>query len=158
MTYQSLLSMEFPRQEYWNELPFPQARILEWITISFSRGFPQIRDQTNSSWIGKWILYHWAMGEVFMCHSVQLSSVAQSCPTLCHPMDCITLGFPAHHQHPENAQTHVHQIGDASNYLSFCRPLQSFPASGHFPMSQTLMFILDRDIRRDNWGLKVKKV
>ena len=61
-------------------------------------------------------------------YSVQLSSVAQSCPTLCHPMDCITLGFPAHHQHPENAQTHVHQIGDASNYLIFCRPLQSFPA------------------------------
>ena len=59
-------------------------------------------------------------------YSVRLSSVAQSCPTLCHPMDCITLGFPVHHQHPENAQTHVHQVGDAtqlSHLLSSPSPL-----------------------------------
>ena len=36
------------------------------------------------------------------------SSVAQSCPTLCNPMDCSTLGFPVHHQLLELAQTHVH--------------------------------------------------
>ena len=41
------------------------------------------------------------------------SSVAQSCPTLCDPMDCNTPGFPVHHQLPELAQTHVHLIGDA---------------------------------------------
>ena len=40
------------------------------------------------------------------------SSVAQSCPTLCDPMDCSTLGFPAHHQLPEPAQTHVHRVSD----------------------------------------------
>ncbi|XP_061276807.1 solute carrier family 2, facilitated glucose transporter member 9 isoform X7 [Bos javanicus] len=44
---------------------------------------------------------------------VQLSSVAQSCPTLCDPMDYSTLGFPVHHQLPELVQTHVHQVGDA---------------------------------------------
>ena len=43
----------------------------------------------------------------------QFSSVAQSCPTLCDPMDCSTPGFPVHHQLPELAQTHVHRIGDA---------------------------------------------
>ena len=40
--------------------------------------------------------------------SVQFSSVAQSCPTLCNPMDCSTPGLPVHHQLPEFTQTHVH--------------------------------------------------
>ena len=44
---------------------------------------------------------------------VTLSSVAQSRLTLCDPMDCSTTGFPAHHQLPELAQTHVHHVGDA---------------------------------------------
>ena len=39
---------------------------------------------------------------------VQLSSVAQSRPTLCNPMDCSTPGLPVHHQLPEFIQTHVH--------------------------------------------------
>ena len=45
--------------------------------------------------------------------SVQFSSVGQSCPTLCNPMDCNMTGFPVHHQFPELTQTHVHQVGDA---------------------------------------------
>ena len=45
--------------------------------------------------------------------SVQLSSVAQSCPALCDPMNHSTPGFPVHHQFPEFTQTHVHQVGDA---------------------------------------------
>ena len=40
-------------------------------------------------------------------------SVAQSCLTLCDPMDCNTPGFPVHHQLPELTQTHVHRVGDA---------------------------------------------
>ena len=44
--------------------------------------------------------------------SVQFSSVAQSCPTLCDPMDCSFPGFPVHHQLLELAQTHVHQVSD----------------------------------------------
>ena len=40
--------------------------------------------------------------------NVFISSVAQSCPTLCDPMDCSTPGFPVHHQLPELAQTQVH--------------------------------------------------
>ena len=42
----------------------------------------------------------------------QFSSVAQSCPTLCDPMNCSTPGLPVHHQHPEFTQTHVHRVGD----------------------------------------------
>ena len=44
---------------------------------------------------------------------VQFSSVAHSCLTLFDPMDCSTPGFPVHHQLPELAQSHVHQISDA---------------------------------------------
>ena len=40
-------------------------------------------------------------------------SVAQSCLTLCDPMDCSTPGFPVHHQLPELAETHIHWAGDA---------------------------------------------
>ena len=40
--------------------------------------------------------------------SVQFSSVAQSCVTLCDPMDCSTPGLPVHHQLPEFTQTHAH--------------------------------------------------
>ena len=45
--------------------------------------------------------------------SVQFSSVAQSCLTLCNPMDCSTPGFPLLHCLLELAQTHVHRVGDA---------------------------------------------
>ena len=44
---------------------------------------------------------------------VQFSSVAQSCPTLCDPMNHSTPGLPVHHQLPESTQTHVHWVGDA---------------------------------------------
>ena len=45
--------------------------------------------------------------------SVQFSSVAQSCPTLCGPMNCSMPGLPVHHQLPEFTQTHVHRVSDA---------------------------------------------
>ena len=63
--------------------------------------------------------------------SVQFSSVAQSCPTLCEPMDCSTPGFLVHHQLPELAQTHVHQVSDA---IQPSRPLSS--PSPAFNLSQ----------------------
>ena len=57
--------------------------------------------------------------------TIQFSSVAQSCPTLCSPMDCSTPGLPVHHQLPEFAQTHVHWVGDAIQ--------PSYPLSSPFP-------------------------
>ena len=50
---------------------------------------------------------------VCLSSSVQFNSVAQSCPTLCDPMNRSTPGLPVHHQLPELAQTHVHLVGDA---------------------------------------------
>ena len=52
---------------------------------------------------------------------VQFSSVAQSCPTLCDPMDCSTPGLPVHHQLPEFTQTYESMM--SSNHLIFCCPL-----------------------------------
>ena len=62
----------------------------------------------------------------------QFSSVAQSCPTLCDPMDCSMTGFPIHHQLLELAQTHVHQVGDA---IQPSHPLSS-PSPPAFNLSQ----------------------
>ena len=45
--------------------------------------------------------------------SVQFSSVAQSCLTLCDPINLSTPGLPVHHQLPELTQTHVNRVGDA---------------------------------------------
>ena len=45
--------------------------------------------------------------------SVQFSSVAQSCPTLCDPMNCSMPGLPVYHQLPEFTQTHIHRVSDA---------------------------------------------
>ena len=71
----------------------------------------------------------------------QFSSGVQSCLTLCNPMDYSTPGVPVHHQLPELAQTHVHRVGDAikaisSSVVPFSSSLQSFPASGSFPVSR----------------------
>ena len=71
----------------------------------------------------------------------QFSSVSQSCPPLCNPMDCSVPGFPVHYQLPELAQTHVHHVGDAiSNHLILCCPLlllpSIFPSIRVFSMSQ----------------------
>jgi len=44
---------------------------------------------------------------------ISVRSVAQSCPTLCDPMNRSTPGLPVHHQLPEFTQTHVHRVGDA---------------------------------------------
>ena len=55
----------------------------------------------------------WKHGILFKVQSVQFSSVAQSCPTLSHPMNRSTPGLPVHHQLLEFTQTHAHRVGDA---------------------------------------------
>ena len=64
----------------------------------------------------------------------QFSSIAQSCPTLCDPMDCSMPGLPVHHQLPEFTQIHVHWVGDA---IQPSHPLSS-PSPPAFNLSQPL--------------------
>ena len=64
--------------------------------------------------------------------SVQFSSVAQLCPTLCDPMNHSTPGLPVHHQLTEFTQIHVHRVRDAiqpSHPLSSPSPLPPIPPS-----------------------------
>ena len=64
--------------------------------------YEELKPNANSSGV---------MGS-FHCHLYQFSSIAQSCPTLCDPMNR-TPGLPVHHHLLELTQTHVHQVGDA---------------------------------------------
>ena len=64
--------------------------------------------------------------------SVLFSSVAQSCLTLCDPMDHSTPGLPVHHQHPEFTQIYIHCVGDA---IQPSHPLSS-PSPPAFNLSQ----------------------
>ena len=59
------------------------------------------------------IMGTWKKEYAFCCWVVEFTSVAQSCPTLCDPMNRSTPGLPVHHQLPESTQTHVHWVGDA---------------------------------------------
>ena len=74
-------------------------------------------------------------------HSVQFSSVSQSWPTLCDPMNRSTPGLPVHHQLPEFIQTHIHRVNDAiqpSHPLSSPSPPSPNP-SQHQGLFQSVM-------------------
>ena len=71
----------------------------------------------------------------------QFSPVAQSCPTLCEPMDCSMPGLPVYHQLPEFTQTQCSlnrwcHPAISSSVIPFSSCLHSLPASGSFPVSQ----------------------
>ena len=67
---------------------------------------------------------------------IQFSSVAQSCLTLCDPMDCSMPGLLVHHQLPEPTQTHVHHVNNA---IQPAHPLLSaFPPTFSFSQHQGL--------------------
>ena len=115
-----------------------QARILEWVAITFSRGFSWPRDQTHMSCISRQILL---LSEppgkplhttIFFSWRFEFSSVTQSCPTFYNPMDHGTPGLPVHHQLLEFNQTHVHWVGDA---IQPSHPLSS-PSPPAFNLSQ----------------------
>ena len=71
-----------------------------------------------------YLIYSW--GFMYVCMrgegSVRFSSVAQSCLTLCDPMNPSTPGLPVHHKLPEITQTHVHRVSDA---IKLSHPLSS---------------------------------
>ena len=124
------------------------VRILEWITMPFSRECSQSRDWTHISYLLDWQVDSLSLVSpgkpvyvlnVEQLHrmdiiNVQFSSVAQSCPTLCDPMNCSTPGLPVHHQLPEFTQTRHPAI--TSSVVPFFSCNQSLPAAESFPMSQ----------------------
>ena len=88
----------------------------------------------------RWI---WSCSSV-QFSSVHFSSVAQSCPTLCNPMNCSMPGLPVHHQLPEFTQTHVHRVSDVIQpshpLLSPSPPAPNPFQHQSFPMGQLFAF------------------
>ena len=92
---------------------------------------PQPRIKSVSPASGGRFLNHWTTREVptykLKCSSsVQLSSVTQSCPTLCDPMDCCTPGLPVHYQLLEFTQSI--ELVMPSSHLILCHPLLLLPS------------------------------
>ena len=122
IAYQAPLSMGFSRQEYWSGLPFPSPGVGRSLGLQETRGWN----------LG---LLHCRQTLYRLSHqgspSVQFSSFAQSCPTLCDPMNRSTPGLPVHHQLPEFTQIHVHRVSDAiqsSHPLLFPSPPAPYPS------------------------------
>ena len=104
----------------------PQVRVLEWVAIPSSRGSSCPRDHTKISWLQAESLLSELPGKPktetnqdqteeanVYAQLLPFSPVAQSCPTLCDPVNCSMPGLPVHHQLPEFTQTHLHRVGDA---------------------------------------------
>ena len=104
----------FSRQEWWSGLPFPPPGDLS--NLGIQPRSPSLQADSLPK-------------QTFNL-SVQLSSVAQSCLTLRHPMNCSTPGLQVHHQLPEFTQTHVHQVGNAIQ--------PSHPLSSPYPPALSL--------------------
>ena len=98
------------------------------------------RQEPNLKWEKNAIAQNTGREAAFInVRSVQFSLVAQSCPTLCDPMDCSTPGFPVYHQLLEFTNSCPlswwRHPTISSSVIPFCH-LQSFPASGSFQMCQ----------------------
>ena len=93
------------RRRGWQKM-----RWLECITVLWTGSWNKKRTLMEIPLKSKWRLEFHFLKRI---SSVQFSSVAQSCLTLCDPMNCSTPGLPVHHQLPEFTQTHIHRVGDA---------------------------------------------
>ena len=74
------------------------------------------------------------------------SSVTQSCPTPCDPMNCSMPGLPVHHQLPEFTQTHIHELLMPSSHLILCRPLFLLP-----PIPPSIRIFSSESVLRIRW-------
>ena len=81
-----------------------------------------------------------------MSNCIQFSSVAQSCPTLCDPMNRSTPGLLVHHQLPEFTQTHIHWVSDA---IQPSHPLLS--PSPPAPISPSIRVFSNESTLRRRW-------
>ena len=85
------------------------------ISVMWQPGWEWSSGENGYVYMYGWVplLSSWSYHDIVSRLSVQFSSVAQSCPTLCNPMNRSTPGLPAHHQLSESTQTQVHRVGDA---------------------------------------------
>ena len=100
--------------KHWNELKKYQSPLILTLTW-WIQGFFTFQLNTHK-------FLSTAYLNISLFSSVQFNSVAQSCLTLCDPMNCSTPGLPVHHQLSEFTQTHVHWVSDA---IQLSHPLSS---------------------------------
>ena len=101
----------------------PTVELLLKLKSLFSN--PSVALSTKFMWHSKSFVVIWINTTV---SSVQFSSVAQSCLTLCDPVNRSSPGLPVHHQPPEFTQTYVHWSVMPSNHLILCHPLLLLPS------------------------------
>ena len=124
MAYQAPLSIGFSRQEYWGGLPFPSPGDLPDLGIKPSLLYcRQTVYQLSFKGSPK---EHGRYSKFDDYHSVQFSSVAQLCSTLCDPMNRSTPGLPVHHQLPEFKLMSIESVMPSS-HLILCHPLLLLP-------------------------------
>ena len=99
----------------------------KWGTARVSPGPRAVQAAGDGVWAPPELVWAWGCVPLSASASVQFSSVAQLCPTLCDPMNRSTPGLPVHHQLPEFTQTHVHRVGDAIQPSHPCQPLLLLP-------------------------------
>ena len=106
----------FPLQKFQGIAQKPYCDPEMHLKLSKDLGINQVTaDNLVVRWrkyLWKWSQSHRILGPAIY-QSLQFSSVAQSCPTLCEPMNRSTPGLPVHHQLPEFTQTHIHRVSDA---------------------------------------------
>ena len=130
VAHQAPLSMEFCMQEYWSGFPFPSPlkhavsviiplSTMVWLCVSHKFLLAIYFTYGNVSFHVTLFIYLTLSSPLPVSVSLSsmsvspLSSVTQSCPTLCDPMNHSMPGLPVHHQLLEFTQTHVHQVCDA---------------------------------------------
>ena len=129
-----------------NMAPSPQA--LPWVggfsitlkstlLVSPPLQHPLSRTPQGSQFEGKWRAPSWEELAEALLSSVQFISVAQSCPTLCDPMNRSTPGLPVHHHLLEFTQTHVHRVCDA---IQPSHPLSSPSSPAPNPLQHQSFF------------------
>ena len=86
-----------------------------WIELNWSRLILTFPPRSKCLWISviSIVMFIFSKNQALSFSSVQFSSVVQSCPTLCDPVNHSTPGLPVHHHLPEFTQTHVHWVRDA---------------------------------------------
>ena len=110
-----LRSMGFSRKAYWSGLPFPSqfsGSLTQFVLSQYN-----VRENIKKSEHLREHLRELASlpccSQSIIRNTVPFSSVAQSCLTVCDPMNCSTPGLSVHHQHPKFIQTNVHRVSDA---------------------------------------------
>ena len=122
--------MEFSRQDYWSGLPFPSPEDLPNPGIKLWSPALQADSLPIELQGSPWGHQHNCSLSCLCMYTgkYQLSSVAQSCPTLCDPMNCSTPGFPVHHHSWILLKLMTIQSVTPSNHLTLCRPLLLLPS------------------------------